>query len=427
MCCVPRALIVAMVVLSLTALPTSAYPDAVDRIFARANFTGLVRVRRGPDSTVASSDWGYANEQHRVPMSANALFPIGSNTKTMTATSIYQLHERGVLNITDNIADYLDASDLAAFGLNATTYCPLLAGNTSCQVITFEHLLAMSAGIPGNAVLMTYPYLGSISGELGQYLSQPLLFAPGTSFFYSNPSFMLAGYFIQKYTGKSLNEYFRDHLWTPLGLSERTYYDPYNGKYRLQPDRVGEYYRYLSADTQTVHDVGVCSTELDLGNANAAGGAIGQIDDLATWYFRLFNFTGDKHPLFKSMDTLIRMVQPRTLSPGTNRWFAQGVWVIKARKTMGWTKPYPPVIFYEGDTICVSTANFLDVSVEPPLLTQAWQSATVFYVNATTYAAAATARSGFFFDTTGTWNGPAATHDLAWAAHDVFAPAIEYA
>jgi len=87
-----------------------------------------------------------------------------------------------------------------------------------------------------------------------------------------------------------------------------------------------------------------------------------------------------------------------------------------------WTQPYPPFIFYEGETICSHTANFFDVSQHPPLLTQAWKNVAVMYPTSAQLKPARTTSGGLFGDVTGSWNGPEPLHAVAWAAHNHYAP-----
>ena len=89
--------------------------------------------------------FGYKSRTYNVKMSANNHFRVGSNTKLFTAVSIYQLYERGLLDVHDNVSDYLDQSDFKKFGFpNQTTWCPtVFGGDGTCQPITFVQLMSM--------------------------------------------------------------------------------------------------------------------------------------------------------------------------------------------------------------------------------------------------------------------------------------------
>lgn len=92
-----------------------------------------------------SDTFGYESRRYGVKMRADNRFRIGSNTKLFTAVSIYQLQEAGKLNVSDNVAGYLDASDFEAFGFpNQSSWCPHLRDEDEiCQNITFVQLMSM--------------------------------------------------------------------------------------------------------------------------------------------------------------------------------------------------------------------------------------------------------------------------------------------
>jgi CubicO group peptidase (beta-lactamase class C family) len=107
-------------------------------------FTNGVQQVWQEDTLRFEEGFGYMSRTYSVAMSLDSRFRVGSNTKLFTAVSIYQLHERGLLNVSHNVAQYLDAADFQAFGFNQTTWCPsLYGGNGSCEIITFVQLMSM--------------------------------------------------------------------------------------------------------------------------------------------------------------------------------------------------------------------------------------------------------------------------------------------
>ena len=141
-------------------------------------------------------------------MSMDARFPIGSNTKLFTSVATYQLQEKGLLNVSDDITNYLDESDFKKMNLNITKWCPIIYGDktNTCQSITFIQLLSMSSGLlPVYACSQMYnktnplykycwdyctfqflPYQGSIAYYTSFVIRAPMIFVPGTQFSYNN-------------------------------------------------------------------------------------------------------------------------------------------------------------------------------------------------------------------------------------------------
>ena len=407
--------------LTVTLLVISCHADvntSARMILESSNVSGVAAVRLGYKNKVVSVQVGFADFEAKIPLQYDTRYAIASNTKLYVAVSLYQLHERGLINITSSIANYLDAADFAKFGHpNLTRYCPVIFGDLSnkCQTITFVQLLDMSSGIPNTDGLQFMPYPGAISAFVGYFITTPLLFEPGTQYYYSNPSFMLASYFIQKYSGMSFEAYLRKNIFNVIGL-KNTYYDPYNGKYKLDPLRTREYYNFIDPTSGKLVSLGTCSSEFDLGSASGAGGIVSTQDDEATMYYTLFNFTEGAYgyPLV-SKESLMSIVKPRTqIGVNSTVYFAQGLFVVSNGSSV------PPVIQYEGGIMCSLTANVFDMTVSPPVMSQVWSSVRVAYVNEGTLDEAASAREGNFFAAFNSWPQQTPLPELAWQIRRLF-------
>ena len=118
--------------------------------------------------------YGYQNREAGIPISSDTQFRIGSNSKTFTTIAIFQLGlkvsqyinllsfhsvmllgssflsaNQNLFDIDDNIADYLTEEDLREWGyiMNTTAFCPTLNGSTTCEDLTFRHLMGMRYAI----------------------------------------------------------------------------------------------------------------------------------------------------------------------------------------------------------------------------------------------------------------------------------------
>lgn len=139
--------------------------------------------------------------EHVLP---NDLWHLGSDTKSMTATLIAMLVERGKLTWQTTIADIF----------------PDLLGKIQPDYhkLTLIELLSHRAGIPGqdkgqDAYSKLNDQLWNLKGPLIQQrrtvvelvLSQPPVSAPGSLFNYSNYSYIIAGAFTEQVTESSGN------------------------------------------------------------------------------------------------------------------------------------------------------------------------------------------------------------------------------
>lgn len=373
-----------------------------------SNFSGPASVWEGnATARIGEVQLGLMDYPAQLPVVSKTRYPVASNTKLHVAIALYQLQERGLVNLSRPISDYLTQDDFIAFGLpNITRYCPMFPGITDCQVITFIQLLSMSACLT-DTNLQFMPFPGSIALYVGWVIQLPLSCVPGTLFYYSNPAFMLGSYFVEKFSGLSLEKYLKTNIYDVLGM-ENTYFDQYNGKFSLDPLRTREYYHYIDPETKKTVSVGVCSSEYDLGSASGAGGIVSDQGDEAILYFSLFNFSNRGKPLFTNPQSLLAIIKPRTLIAGTS-YYAQGLFVIAETAS----EAIPEIILYEGEIICSHTMNYFYAKRQPQLLVQVWSAVQVAYVNATQLYDAMNARQGNFFDTFNGWPHRASLGSLA--------------
>jgi CubicO group peptidase (beta-lactamase class C family) len=148
--------------------------------------------------------FGMANWEHMVPNKSTTKFRIGSLTKAFTAFAIFQLHEKGKLNIEDDIGKYIPDYPQG-------------------EKITIYHCLTNTSGIPNYT---SFPDFWSTSMRLPSTLHQlidsfkhlPLNFEPGSRFEYSNSGYAVLTAIIEEVSGMSYAEYIREKICDPLGM-----------------------------------------------------------------------------------------------------------------------------------------------------------------------------------------------------------------
>jgi CubicO group peptidase (beta-lactamase class C family) len=131
-------------------------------------------------------------------------FRIASLTKSITATAIMRLRERGKLDLQDSVCKYLDI-------------CP-----EAWRAITLHHLLSNSSGIP-NHFWGTEPDRQAAATReqvLARMSDKSLEFAPGTRFNYGNASWYLLGIVIERITGLPYDQALQELIFGPLGMKD---------------------------------------------------------------------------------------------------------------------------------------------------------------------------------------------------------------
>lgn len=183
--------------------------------------------------------FGFADRESMKPMQADSIFRIASMTKAITSVAVMSLYEQGHFQLNDPVAKYIpEFADMTV--IDAVDG----EGNVSATVpaskpIKIIDLLTHSAGIGypfiPSKVQKTYVDAGVIDGltvksfELASQIKllaqQPLLFEPGTAFAYGLNTDVL-GYLVEIVSGKSLDRYFSEEIFAPLGMHDSYFYLP---------------------------------------------------------------------------------------------------------------------------------------------------------------------------------------------------------
>ncbi|HTN73998.1 MAG TPA: serine hydrolase domain-containing protein [Pirellulaceae bacterium] len=214
---------------------------------------GQLAIARG-DKLLYSRGFGYADRELKEPVEPTSLFRIASISKSITAVAILKLVERGELQLSDTIDGLLKIE-------------PHLAADTKADArwpeITVAHCLMHTAGwdrdasfdpmfhqVPTAAALGVKLPIGT--AELIRFMrGQPLDFAPGEHYAYSNFGYCLLGRVIEKQTGQTYETFVREQILAPLGITA-----PIMGKSLADERAKGEVKYYTFGDRQAMPIVG---------------------------------------------------------------------------------------------------------------------------------------------------------------------------
>jgi D-alanyl-D-alanine carboxypeptidase len=236
--------------------PTRA--DTMLRMHLKAgDFSGVVLIAAHGRPLLRRA-YGLANRELSVPATPETVFRIGSTTKPFTAAAVLQLVESGKIHLDDPIRSYLE-------GLP-----------TAWSAITVRQLLNHTSGIHDyvqvNGFIRGPARLDLSPAQLVDLVrDQPLDFAPGTRFSYSNTGYALLGMIIQHVSGEPYPDYVRDHILRPLGLTHTAYDDSQD----IVPGRASGYWL---VDGQPKN-----ARVMTPATAYAAGGLRSTVDDLFSW------------------------------------------------------------------------------------------------------------------------------------------------
>jgi len=188
---------------------------------------GVVAMAANGNEVIYQGAYGKRDLSKDDAMTADSVFWIASMTKAITAAGAMQLVEQGKLSLHAPIGKVLP--DLAApqvfegFDSNGE---PNLRP-AKCE-ITLRHLMTHTAGFAydlWNGDMVRYlekTGLPGITSCKNDALKTPLMTDPGTRWEYGiNIDFV--GKAIEAVSGKRLDSYLRDHLLTPLGMTDTSF------------------------------------------------------------------------------------------------------------------------------------------------------------------------------------------------------------
>jgi len=156
--------------------------------------------------TLLERCYGYANIEKKIPVTQDTVFAVASVTKQITAMSIMILHDRGQLNIHDDIRKYI----------------PDLVGFT--EPVTISHLLHHTSGLRERSELNFFARKEGVPSLTRQELlaliarQERLNFEPGTEFVYCNTGYVLMAVIVERVSGMSYPEFAKKNIFEPLGM-----------------------------------------------------------------------------------------------------------------------------------------------------------------------------------------------------------------
>jgi CubicO group peptidase (beta-lactamase class C family) len=208
---------------------------------------GVVTIVVKNGHVVHYKGYGYADKEANKPMRRDDLFRIASQTKAIVSVGIMQLFEQGKFYLDEPISDFLPAFKnmrvLDHFNPADSSYTTVPAK----KPITFRELLTHTSGIDYSGIgtnegKAIYAKAGIPSGlgEFDKDLKEtmetlahlPLINQPGEKWMYSL-SIDVLGCLIEVISGKNLEDYLVQNLFTPLGMNDTRFNIPKEKAARL--------------------------------------------------------------------------------------------------------------------------------------------------------------------------------------------------
>jgi len=287
--------LVLILLVGATSLPAQI-PDSIARrvdsvfvAFDKPTSPGCALGIYGAGDIVYTRGYGSANLEHGIPITPRTMFDLGSTSKQFTAMSVRLLAQDGTLSLDDDVRLWIP--ELPAYP----------------KPVTIRHLLHHTSGLRDYLTLM---WLRGINFDgvttAGDALSlivrqRQTNFEPGSEYLYSNSGFFLLSEIVRRASGKTLAEFARDRLFTPLGMQQTHFHDDHT---MIVPNRASGYapregggFKLSMSGFEQVGDGSVMTT----------------VEELARWDRNFYQAAVGGRVLLDSMQVPARLTSGRTL------------------------------------------------------------------------------------------------------------------
>jgi len=188
---------------------TQAYiTRLVQHDMAQHKVTGLSLALVDDQRVVWAQGFGFADVPQSIPASADTLYRVGSISKLFTAAAAMQLAERGLLDIDQPIQHLL----------------PALQTLPSAVAITPRQLMTHHSGLPRDRLKgFQNPQPQPFASLVDDLAGEPLAYAPGQVFSYSNAGISVLGTVVQSLSGTPFAQHLQQSVLTPLGMAHSAF------------------------------------------------------------------------------------------------------------------------------------------------------------------------------------------------------------
>lgn len=212
--------------------------DVLQGYVDRNEVAGIVGLIARSGDVVYHKSFGSRDVSAKAPMSNDTIFRIASMTKPITTVGLMQLWEQGRFQLRDPLSKFLPEFSEMRVALPiepADSARGLFKTVEAASPITIQQLLTHTAGLANPYRGATQDLYREVRAKLepgstiGDYVTAlaklPLNFHPGERWEYG-PATDVAGRLIEVISGMTLDEYFRENIFEPLGMTDTHFYLP---------------------------------------------------------------------------------------------------------------------------------------------------------------------------------------------------------
>ena len=286
------------------------FNDYINTSISKANIAGMSIAIVSGDSILFTQGYGYSDIKTKEPFTLETVMNIASISKTFVGVALMHLVEKGMIDLDDDVNNFLPFK--------------ILNPHLPESIITPRHLMSHSSGIKDDqkVYLPSYHYGNDSPIPLGEFLEDYLSSngthyskknftksRPGKKFVYSNIGAGLAGYIVERVSGKTLNIFTREIIFKPLGMNNTCWF-------LSEMDRAKHSRLYESKKNNTLLD------NIDLYGLTTYpdGGVRTTVADLSYYLLCIMNKGLYKGTRILNEETVVDMLTPDYIDSYTKFW-----------------------------------------------------------------------------------------------------------
>jgi CubicO group peptidase (beta-lactamase class C family) len=190
------------------------------------------------------SVYGQRDKEAGLPVEADTIFRIYSMTKPITSVAAMMLYEEGAFELTTPVSAFIESFKNVRVYVRGSSQKPLAV--PAQEPVRIWHLLTHTSGLtygfhhahPSDELYRakgfewSWPPGVDLATACDTWASVPLLFEPGSEWNYSVATDVL-GRVIEVVSGQSLDRFFGERIFDPLGMKDTRFYAPEDEQGRL--------------------------------------------------------------------------------------------------------------------------------------------------------------------------------------------------
>ena len=198
--------------------------------------------RRG--KPVLFSNFGQRDKEAGLPVEPDTLFRVYSMTKPITSVAAMMLFEEGAFELTTPVHRFIPSFKDARVYVRGNAAAPLtvpatepvriwhLLTHTSGLTYGFLHSMATDEAYRSAGYEWAWPDGVDLAGACDTWASLPLAFQPGSEWNYGVSTDVL-GRVVEVASGQSLDQFFAERIFGPLGMSDTAFWASEEDQQRL--------------------------------------------------------------------------------------------------------------------------------------------------------------------------------------------------